>query len=209
MIWRSLTAALTCLAMHASAWAADVRVEVKAPNGEPIANAVVTISGPAATSSLRSDGWVMQQKNLAFNPFVLVIPRGASVSFPNFDQTRHHVYSFSPAGPFELKLYGSGEARSVRFTKIGTVAVGCNIHDQMTAFIRVTDAPWAAVTDKSGVVELRNVEAGDRFIEVWHPQQRGSADAVLSSKVAVPSSGKISQTIQLTIRKPLDHHPAY
>ena len=200
---------MTCLAMHASAWAVDVRVEVKAPNGEPIANAVVTISGPAVASSLRSDGLVMQQKDLAFSPFVLVVPRGASVSFPNFDQTRHHVYSFSPAGPFELKLYGAGETRSVRFTKTGTIAVGCNIHDQMTAFIRVTDAPWAAVTDKMGVVELRNVDAGDRLIEVWHPQQKGSPDATLTSTLAVPASGRVSKVVQLTVRKQLDFHPAY
>lgn len=200
---------MTCLAMHASAWAVDVRVEVKAPNGEPIANAVVTISGPAVASSLRSDGLVLQQKDLAFSPFVLVVPRGASVSFPNFDQTRHHVYSFSPAGPFELKLYGAGETRSVRFTKTGTIAVGCNIHDQMTAFIRVTDAPWAAVTDKMGVVELRNVDAGDRLIEVWHPQQKGSPDATLTSTLAVPASGRVSKVVQLTVRKQLDFHPAY
>ncbi|MBP9234291.1 MAG: methylamine utilization protein [Hyphomonadaceae bacterium] len=209
MAWRSFTAAMTCLAMHASAWAVDVRVEVKAPNGEPIANAVVTISGPAVASSLRSDGLVMQQKDLAFSPFVLVVPRGASVSFPNFDQTRHHVYSFSPAGPFELKLYGAGETRSVRFTKTGTIAVGCNIHDQMTAFIRVTDAPWAAVTDKMGVVELRNVDAGDRLIEVWHPQQKGSPDATLTSTLAVPASGRVSKVVQLTVRNQLDFHPAY
>lgn len=151
----------------------------------------------------------MQQKNLAFSPFVMVVPRGASVSFPNFDQTRHHVYSFSPAGPFELKLYGSGETRSVRFTKTGTIAVGCNIHDQMTAFIRVTDAPWAAVTDKSGAVELSDVDAGERVVEVWHPQQKGSADATINSKLTVPPSGQISLTIQLTVRKPLDFHPAY
>ncbi len=200
---------MTCLAMHASAWAVDVRVEVKAPNGEPIANAVVTISGPAVASSLRSDGLVLQQKDLAFSPFVLVVPRGASVSFPNFDQTRHHVYSFSPAGPFELKLYGAGETRSVRFTKTGTIAVGCNIHDQMTAFIRVTDAPWAAVTDKMGVVELRNVDAGDRLIEVWHPQQKGSPDATLTSTLAVPASGRVSKVVQLTVRNQLDFHPAY
>ncbi len=200
---------MTCLAMHASAWAVDVRVEVKAPNGEPIANAVVTISGPAVASSLRSDGLVMQQKDLAFSPFVLVVPRGASVSFPNFDQTRHHVYSFSPAGPFELKLYVAGETRSVRFTKTGTIAVGCNIHDQMTAFIRVTDAPWAAVTDKMGVVELRNVDAGDRLIEVWHPQQKGSPDATLTSTLAVPASGRVSKVVQLTVRNQLDFHPAY
>ncbi|MBI1361264.1 MAG: hypothetical protein GC155_13385 [Alphaproteobacteria bacterium] len=209
MIRRRFIPLFAALAMHASAWAADVRVEVRSPGGAPIANAVVTISGPATTTALPADGWVMEQKGLAFHPFVLVVPPGATVSFPNHDQTRHHVYSFSPAGPFELKLYGSGETRTVRFPKAGTIAIGCNIHDQMTAFIRVTDAPWAAVTDASGVATFHDVEAGDRSINVWHPYQKGAPDATLGRESMIPAAGSVTQTFLLSIRKPLDLHSAY
>ncbi len=72
---------------------------------------------------------------------------GATVSFPNLDPFRHHVYSFSPAKRFELKLYAKDQTRSVTFDKAGIVAIGCNIHDSMSAFIFVTDTVWTARTD--------------------------------------------------------------
>jgi len=206
---KALLAALFSLSASATALAGTVRVEVRTPSGEPVANAVVTVSGPASSSLTPPRKLVIEQKNLQFYPFVLVAPRGASVAFPNLDQTRHHVYSFSAAGPFELKLYGSGETRSVRFDKVGTVAVGCNIHDQMSAFIRVTDAPWATVTDAAGVAIIPDVEPGQRIIEVWHPHQRGSQEATLERNVTVRDRAGITQSFELAIRKPLDIHSPY
>ncbi|HET6942615.1 MAG TPA: methylamine utilization protein, partial [Sphingomicrobium sp.] len=81
----------------------------------------------------------VSQRDMQFHPFVLVVPVGAKVSFPNLDPTRHHVYSFSPAKKFELKLFAKDQSRSVVFDKPGVVALGCNIHDAMTAFIYVAD----------------------------------------------------------------------
>ena len=78
---------------------------------------------------------------MQFHPFVLIVPVGAKVSFPNLDPTRHHVYSFSPAKQFELKLFARDQSRSVVFDKPGVVALGCNIHDAMTAFIVVDGQP--------------------------------------------------------------------
>jgi plastocyanin len=205
---RGVFALLVCLSASATAFAGTVRVEVRTPNGEPLANAVVTVSGPASSPVPAPGKLVVEQKNLQFHPFVLVVPRGASVAFPNLDQSRHHVYSFSLAGPFELKLYAAGETRSVKFAKTGTIAVGCNIHDQMSAFIRVTDAPWMAVTDANGVATIADVEAGNRAIEVWHPLQRGSQDATLKRTVLIATSA-ITQSFELAVRKPLDIHSSY
>jgi plastocyanin len=209
MLRALLTAALFSLSASAAALAGTVRVEVRTPNGEPVANAVVTVSGPASSPLTISKKLVVEQKDLHFQPFVLVVPRGASVAFPNLDQTRHHVYSFSAAGPFELKLYGSGETRSVRFDKLGTIAVGCNIHDQMSAFIRVTDAPWATVTDAAGVATIPDVDPGQRTIEVWHPLQRGSQETTMERSITVPANTVLSQSFELAIRKPLDVHTSY
>jgi hypothetical protein len=152
---------------------------------------------------------VIEQKDLAVHPFVLVIPRGASVSFPNLDQTRHHVYSFSPAGPFELKLYGFGETRSVRFDNLGVIALGCNIHDQMSAFIRVTDSPWAAVTNSAGLAVIDDVEPGERTIEIWHPYLKNGQGAALKRQVSIPADAGSRQVFEVAIRKPLDMHAAY
>ena len=53
----------------------------------------------------------MAQQNIAFVPHVLIVPVGSSVTFPNRDKVRHHVYSFSKAKKFDLKLYGKDETR--------------------------------------------------------------------------------------------------
>jgi hypothetical protein len=45
------------------------------------------------------------------------------VNFPNRDNIRHHVYSFSSAKKFELPLYIGTPAAPVVFDKPGVVAL--------------------------------------------------------------------------------------
>mgnify|MGYP001117492615 CR=1 FL=1 len=94
------------------------------------------------------------EQRYAEKPYVLLVPKGATVAFPNLDRVRHHVYSFSKAKRFELKLYGQEENRTVTFDQAGTVAVGCNIHDQMSAFVKVVGTPYAERTDANGRVVI-------------------------------------------------------
>jgi len=129
---------------------------------------------------------------------VLIVPVGASVSFPNLDRFRHQVYSFSATKRFELKLYGRDETHSVTFDKPGTVALGCNIHDSMTAYIRVVDTPFAAKSGADGVVMLTGLPAGTVRLKLWHPQLRGGGRE-LDVPVAVPPGG-LRQTLAIPVR---------
>jgi plastocyanin len=137
-----------------------------------IADAVVELIPHVMPSTTKDvHHYEISQKNRTFIPFVLAVPKGAKVDFPNLDRTRHHVYSFSEAKPFELKLYvGKAEAPIV-FDKPGLVALGCNIHDYMQAFIYVADSPYVAVTGEKGV-KFDRVAAGDYQIKIWHPWQK-------------------------------------
>ena len=176
---RLLMAVIAVLLSAMPAMAADLRVSVTTPSGKAIRDAVVMVY-PKAGASKRpirfSWPYVMVQKNMQFDPFVLIVPVGADVAFPNRDNTRHHVYSFSPPRPFQLKLYGHDETRVVTFDKAGVVAIGCNIHDNMTAFIRVVDTPWAAKTGADGQVVIRDTPAGAVTVAVWHPYLKGGGD---------------------------------
>jgi hypothetical protein len=82
---------------------------------------------------------------------------------------RHHVYSFSPAKTFELKLYTGTAANPVVFDKTGIAILGCNIHDNMTAWVVVVDTPYYGRTAKAGTVVLTNVPPGRYQLRVWHP----------------------------------------
>ena len=129
-------ALLAALTLTTPAVAASLRVSVATPGGAPVRDAVVMVypKGGASGGPIRFPwAYVMTQKDMQFAPFVLVVPVGAGVAFPNRDPFRHHVYSFSGAKNFQLKLYGYDETRVVKFDKAGVVALGCNIHDNMAA----------------------------------------------------------------------------
>jgi plastocyanin len=167
---RVLSTVLLALSVAQSASAAELSFILKTPAGQPVSDAVITFRPSAPSPAPKvAGGYVMTQENIQFHPFVLVVPVGAEVSFPNHDKVRHHVYSFSPAKRFELKLYGHDETRSVRFDKAGIVAIGCNIHDSMSAYIDVVDTPYAVRTDDKGEAVLADVPSGPGVLTIWQP----------------------------------------
>lgn len=150
--------------------AATVQVQVTGGDGKPLADAVVFLESREARLAVRpASGIEMAQANRQFDPRVLVVPVGSSVEFPNRDTVRHHVYSFSPAKTFELKLYTGTPATPVVFDKTGVAVLGCNIHDNMAAWVVVVDTPYHGRTAASGAVVLANVPPGSYRLRVWHP----------------------------------------
>jgi plastocyanin len=162
------------LSLTAPLAAAPLAVRVVDASGRPVRDAVVTLypAGNAARAPRASGRFVVSQKNIQFHPFLTIVPVGADVSFPNFDPTKHHVYSFSPAKRFELKLFARDQSRTVHFENAGVVALGCNIHDQMSAFIVVTDSAWTARTNAQGVAAFNDAPNAPGRVTVWHPYLR-------------------------------------
>ena len=177
-------AGLGCLPM-ASAWAGSVQVEVRdAVSGKPLDQAVVYLESAEARRQVRPlQGVTMAQQKKQFVPAVLVATVGTEVQFPNLDAVRHHVYSFSPTKKFEIKLYKGKEAQPVLFDQPGVVLLGCNIHDNMAAWVVVVDTPFYARTDSLGLAGLADVPAGSYRLRVWHsrlPVGAPAADQALT-----------------------------
>ncbi len=183
--------------LPASASAATVTIAVRQPDGSPLIDGVVMIESAAAPRALPHGPYVMEQKQIAFQPHVLVVPVGAQVMFPNRDTVRHHVYSFSKAKRFDLKLYGREDQRSVTFDTAGVVALGCNIHDGMTGFIVVSATPLYARTDAQGRVSIPDVPAGPVTLRLWSPSIRAAGNT-LAQSATVPAAG---YGTTLTIRR--------
>lgn len=171
---------LAALLAPVTAQAATVAIDIRGADGRAVPGAVVMIDGARAPAGPIRFDWpaVMAQQNIAFQPHVLIVPVGASVTFPNRDKVRHHVYSFSKSKKFELKLYGRDDTRSVVFDKPGLVAVGCNIHDQMSGFIWVVDTPFAAQSDAAGHLVISGVPPGGASLRLWHPTIRAPANTL-------------------------------
>jgi len=169
---KSLSYSVFLMSCAAPLAAAPLNVRVTDSGGRPVSDAVVTLHPDIGRRAMpMAANYSVSQKDLQFHPFVAIVPVGARVSFPNLDPTRHHVYSFSPAKKFELKLFAKDQSRSVTFDRAGVVALGCNIHDQMSAYIIVTDSAWTARTDARGIARFTDAPAGSTM-SVWHPYLR-------------------------------------
>ncbi len=155
----------------ASAQAASVTVTVQSASGQPLADAVVTLEPATGRLPVKPMAPVdIAQAKRQFNPSLTVITTGTAVNFPNFDTVRHHVYSFSPAKTFELKLYAGVPNVPLVFDKPGVAVLGCNIHDQMAAWVVVVDTPLFARSNAEGRVRLDGVASGSYRLRTWHRQ---------------------------------------
>jgi plastocyanin len=197
---RGLASFAAGLALAAPLGAAPLSVRVVDAGGHPVRDAVVTLypAGNAARAPRPGGRSVVSQKNIQFHPFLSIVPVGADVSFPNLDPTKHHVYSFSPAKRFELKLFAKDQSRTVHFDKAGVVALGCNIHDQMSAFIVVTDSVWTARTNAQGMATFADAPNAPGRLTAWHPYLRAPGGVVEQNV----RSGQRSASFQVRLRPP-------
>lgn len=163
---------LAALAVATACPASELAISVVDRSGRGVADVVVT-AAPLEQRALpilpRPATAVMDQRNLAFVPRVLVVAVGTSVEFPNNDSVSHQVYSFSPAKKFQLPLYKGARHPPVTFDQEGLVVLGCNIHDDMAGYIYVTSAPFFGKTDFAGALRLPDVPAGDYRVTLWSP----------------------------------------
>ncbi|WP_421869572.1 carboxypeptidase regulatory-like domain-containing protein [Motiliproteus sp.] len=148
----------------------------------PLENVVIGLEpqfdNPALNPPLEA---MVRQQGAQFRPFVLPVSVGTKVSFPNFDDFRHHVYSFSKAKRFQLQLYGQDESKSIVFDQPGVIALGCNIHDNMLAFVYVTDHPFYSLSGDDGSVSFDDLPAGTYKVYAWHPDIKDRTEVEISS----------------------------
>jgi len=168
---------LLTLGSAAQSAAATLEVTVVDQEGRPIDD-VAVYATPASGGAAYVGGGekaIMDQHDMQFVPHLLVVQAGTEITFPNGDNVSHHVYSFSEAKRFELKLYKGDVYPPVTFDRPGVVVLGCNIHDGMLGYVVVVDTPHFAKTDERGVAQLDGVPSGDYVIAAWTPRARPTA----------------------------------
>lgn len=165
----SLALCATAFGLWAPAQAANVQVHVLDASGKPLSDAVVFLESKDAKAAVKpAREAAIAQVGKEFTPRVTVVSVGTAVDFPNRDKVRHHVYSFSPAKNFELKLYAGTPATPVVFDRAGVAVLGCNIHDNMIAWVVVVDTPYYGRSAADGHVQLSGVPEGSYRLRVWH-----------------------------------------
>lgn len=196
---------LGCAAI-ASGHAASISVSVLDRDNRSVGDVVVTATPREAVPSSPASPprAVMGQVDRQFVPFVLVVRVGTEVAFPNSDTVAHQVYSFSPAKRFQLALYRGHAHPPLSFDKPGLVVLGCNIHDNMLAYIYVTPAPYFGKTDASGRLTLEEMPAGEYQVELWNPRFNEPA-TTLTRAIRVSGDEQLGITVRLN--RPLSPEP--
>lgn len=186
--------AMFCLVTGVS-HANTLTVSVADSKGENVGGAVVW----ATPSFELGEGYApeareMVQQNKQFWPHILVVQQGADIAFPNRDNIKHHVYSFSSPKSFEFRVYKDNPPTPLTFDKVGEVELGCNIHDWMLGYIKVVDTPFFVRTDASGQAVLADLPQGDYTLNVWHPRIQNK-DNGQSTPIAIDADA--TRTISL------------
>jgi plastocyanin len=110
----------------------------------------------------------LTQRNQRFEPQLLVVPAGSTVSFPNADPIFHNVFSLSATKKFDLGYYPEGHTRLVKFDQPGVVQVYCHLHPNMYAAVVVTPNRWYTRPADDGSFRLSDVPPGTYQLVAWH-----------------------------------------
>jgi plastocyanin len=164
-------------------------------------SAVVWLSpvGQSPAELLSPVHTTLRQKNKAFEPHLLAIPKGSSVDFPNLDPWFHNVFSLFNGKKFDLGLYEAGTSRTVHFDREGVSYIFCNIHPEMSAVVVVVGSPYYAVASKSGEFSIGAVPPGRYTLHVWSENSQPETLAGLSREVEV--SGTMLSLGTLRVRE--------
>ncbi len=185
---------------------AEIAATVTDDQGLPVADAVVVAvpadgsARPPAKAGERPRAGVVDQVDKEFTPKVTAVLVGTAVTFPNHDDVRHQVYSFSPAKRFELPLYAGVPAGPVVFDKPGVVVLGCNIHDWMVGYIYVSESQYFAKTGKDGKAMIAELPPRTYAVRVWHARLE-AAEETMQKSVDASRPGRVDVAWQLKLKR--------
>jgi plastocyanin len=135
--------------------------------------------------TFRGEHTRMDQQSKIFSPYVLPVVQGSTVEFRNSDSLQHNVFAVG-VDEFNLGTWTKGAAREYTFSKLGEVAILCNVHPEMEAYVLVLQNPYFARLDSTGNFRIANVPSGDYVIKAWY---RGKTK---KQSVKVPATGGIT-----------------
>ena len=181
-VWTGVFIAAT-VPVHTGAAPVDVHGTVRV-GGTAEGEVVVWLEAPSVGRQIQTV--VLDQRNMTFEPRVLVAPVGSTVEFPNNDRVLHNVFSFHDGERFDLGLYPVGDVRYWTVDVPGVSRVFCNIHPNMVAYIVAVTSSFYAVSDKEGTFLIRDVPPGSYTYHAWR-----AGEAPISQEVHIDAGTRL------------------
>ncbi|PTP50615.1 hypothetical protein [Vibrio splendidus] len=153
--------------------AQPISVQVSQQGGAPVTNAVVEIHvrQPQVRESKQRQTLIISQNDRKFSPFISVVEVGRKVEFINQDRISHHIYSLVGPEQFSFMLKPGNNKMQKVFWSTGIAAMGCNIHDWMSGYLKIVGTPYYGLTDEQGTFKLQlPIDYSISNVTVWHPQ---------------------------------------
>jgi plastocyanin len=118
---------------------------------------------------------LMDQKNCQYVPHMMTVPVGTELEITNSDTILHNVNGKIIATEGLLPKFNIAQPikgqknKTPALDKAGIVTLSCEAgHPWMSAFVLVTDNPYATVTKNDGEFVIPNVPVGTYHIKMWH-----------------------------------------
>jgi plastocyanin len=189
-----LASAVLCLDATAAVVSGHVAFATRRGQRPDPAQTVVSLEPLTSKAPRKNTGTVqMMTRGKALLPHVMIVPAGASVSFPNDDPISHNLFSLSPGNQFDLGLYRKGPGKAQTFNTPGVVNVYCNVHPNMSAVIHVMNTPYYGFANAAGAFSF-DVPPGRYRLAAWH-ELGGSTETIIE----VAANGTVTGATQLTI----------
>jgi len=131
---------------------------------------------------------IEDQKQLLFQPHVIVVLAGSTVDFLNSDTVQHNIFWPAISGNKKMShnmgTWPKGEIRSFKFDTPGVVPLLCNVHPEMSGFIVVVPTPYYAEAEASGAFKIENVPDGSYTVTAWREGMKPQSKPVTVSGTA-------------------------
>lgn len=120
----------------------------------------------------------LDNKNCVFEPHVMFARPGQKIKVLNSDQTGHNAnFNFFNNQQVNFLVPVGGEKElELKADEPAPIPVDCNIHPWMKAFVIVQEHPFVGISDKDGVLEIKDLPVGSVTFRVWHENAEGSID---------------------------------
>ncbi len=166
----NMSAEPDCVALHGGRVPSD-RVVV---NDGMLQHALVWVSKglEGKRFPVRDDLVNLDQDGCIYKPHVVAVQMGQPINITNSDPTTHNVHPLPRENREWNKSQTSGApAIEYAFPRAEMkIAVKCNIHPWMQAYIHVLEHPYFAVTDAEGKFEISNLPPGSYTLQAVHEQ---------------------------------------
>jgi hypothetical protein len=159
--------------------------------GGRLANVVVIVKGAPPSPPGRA---VLDQQGCRFVPHVQAVPAGSTLEIVNGDEVLHNIHGWlGRMTRFNVPTPVKGARIPVKLDRTGVIAVRCDVHGWMSAWIAVADGP-AAVAGPDGAFAIRGVPAGKYTVTAWQ-ERLGEKTA----EITVPATG--TARLELTFER--------